>query len=101
MTIAQDKGEVDNRAANEKGINKYNRFGYLYEKKIGFPLLAANPDEGIGLGYFTIIQKQGFRTHPYKSQHTINGSFAFSTQSVNVGYRGHFPNALGLSLIHI
>ena len=95
LTIAQDKGEVDNKAANEKGINKYNRFGYLYEKKIGFPLLAANPDEGIGLGYFTIIQKQGFRTHPYKSQHTIMGSFAFSTQSVNVNYRGHFPNTLG------
>ena len=95
LTIASDKGEIDNKAAAEKGINKYNRFGYLYDKKIGFPLIASNPDEGIGIGYFTIIQDQGFRTNPYKSQHTISGTFAFATSSVNINYAGHFPNGLG------
>ena len=95
LTIVEDKGEIDNQTADEKGINNYDRFGYLYDKKIGFPLIASNPDAGIGIGYFTIIQKQGFRTSPYQSQHTINGAFSFGTSAVSLGYRGHFPKGLG------
>jgi len=95
LTIANDSGEIDNKAEVKKGINRYDRFGYKFDKKIGFPLIASNPDAGIGIGYFTIIQKQGFRTDPYQSQHTINGAFSFSRGAVSLNYRGHFPKGLG------
>jgi len=93
MTL--DGGSVKSKIKDEKGINRYDRFDWKIDKSIHFPMISFFTDEGIGISYNLWWIKNGFRSNPYKSSHTLSLSYFNSNNSLVGTYNGNWPDAFG------
>lgn len=59
------------------------------------PLLGANPDDGLKIGFVNAITNYGFEGNPFSAQHTISGAFYFATSGFDFEYNGEFANVTG------
>lgn len=56
------------------------------------PLLGANPDDGLKIGFTNVYTHNGFNQNPFTQQHTLNAAFYFATSGFDVSYKGEFAN---------
>lgn len=80
---------------NEDGINRYNRLDWNQNRLFHFPIVGFYTDEGLGLTYNIWWKKHGFRSDPFKANHTLAFSFYPQNTAFVVNYAGYFPKALG------
>lgn len=59
------------------------------------PLLGANPDDGLKLGFINTYTVYGFERNPFTSQHQIKGAYYFATHGYELNYKGEFANVVG------
>jgi hypothetical protein len=89
---------VKSKIEDKRGINRYNRLDWDIDRSIHFPMISFQTDEGIGLGYNVWWIKNGFRSSPYKSSHTLSLNY-FNSNTALVGeYTGKWPDAFGQNL---
>ncbi len=81
---------------NDKPFNNsYNRTDWKLNKSFHFPSPAYYTDEGFGLTYNVWWTRYGFRSDPYKSNHTLAFSYFFNTGAFVGKYLGDWPHAFG------
>lgn len=81
---------------NDKPFNNiYDRTDWKLNKSIHFPLPAYFTDEGFGLSYNLLSTRYGFRSDPYKANHTVALSYFFNTGGFIGQYKGLWPHAIG------
>ncbi|ETN96480.1 metallophosphoesterase [Zhouia amylolytica] len=59
------------------------------------PLLGANPDDGLKLGFVDTYTTFGFERNPFTSQHRFNAAYYFATNGYELNYTGEFAHVLG------
>lgn len=59
------------------------------------PVVGANPDDGVKIGFLNTFTKYGFSRNPFSSQHTFGASYYFATSGFDFEYNGEFANVLG------
>ncbi len=81
---------------NDKPFNNsYDRTDWRLNKTIHFPLPTYYTDEGFGLTYNLWSTRYGFRSDPFKSNHSVSLSYFFNTGAFIGRYNGLWPHALG------
>ncbi|PWI29011.1 phosphoesterase [Flavobacteriaceae bacterium LYZ1037] len=83
-----------------KLTDDYNTNVYDYRKVRNnhnqfLPLLGANPDDGLKLGFANTYTVYGFERNPFTSQHKIKGAYFFATNGYEINYNGEFANVVG------
>ncbi|WP_298354076.1 metallophosphoesterase [uncultured Dokdonia sp.] len=86
--------------ANVKYSNIYNFNTYDPLKKKStanstLPAIGFNPDDGLLIGVTNVFSTYGFKNDPFSSRHTLNATYSFATESLNLKYEGDFANAFG------
>jgi len=95
------KNNVENaKKARIKLTDDYDTNVYNYKKLKNninqfLPMLGANPDDGLKLGFINTYTTYGFERNPFTSQHKINAAYYFSTNGYELGYNGTFANVIG------
>ncbi len=93
-----DGEPVKSKIKDKRGINRYDRLDWDIDRSLHFPMISFQTDEGIGVGYNLWWIKNGFRSSPFKSSHTLSLNY-FNSNSALVGaYNGKWPDALGQNL---
>ena len=59
------------------------------------PLIGANPDDGLKIGFLNTLTNYGFNRSPFSSQHIISGAYYFATSGFDFQYQGEFSNVIG------
>ncbi len=59
------------------------------------PLIGANPDDGLKIGFVNTLTNYGFERNPFSSQHSISGGYYFATSGFDFEYNGEFANVVG------
>ena len=59
------------------------------------PLIGANPDDGLKIGFLNTLTNYGFKRSPFSSQHIISGAYYFATSGFDFEYNGEFANVIG------
>lgn len=88
-------GGYKSKLNNVAGINTYNRKDWKQNRLIHFPFISFYTDEGIGVGYNIWWTKQGFRSDPYKSNHTLAFGYFPTNTAYVADYSGHFTKVMG------
>ncbi|WP_225035226.1 metallophosphoesterase [Winogradskyella sp. SM1960] len=88
------------KKARIKLTDDYNTNVYDYRKIKNnvnqiIPMLGANPDDGLKLGFTNTYTTYGFERNPFTSQHKINAAYYFATDGYELGYKGEFVNVFG------
>ncbi len=85
-------GETRNRTANYKGINKYDRLLFEYNKLM--PLVGGgyNADDGFFIGAGAMLNRYNWRD---STRQTILARIAFASGAYNLSYSGRFSNVVG------
>jgi len=52
------------------------------------PLIGANPDDGLKIGFLNTLTNYGFNRSPFSSQHIISGAYYFATSGFDFQYQG-------------
>jgi hypothetical protein len=88
--------ETANKTSYDPAFNIYDRRAYDYEHNygIGYPFIAANPDDGLVLGGGAIFTTYGFKKAPFAARHKIGGKFAIETKGYEFEYSGIFTEAI-------
>ncbi len=89
--------ESKNKTSNDRDKNVYDRRHYHYEYNytIPLPVLGANPDDGLFLGFSTLTTTYKFKKAPYAAVHQFSGAYSFATNGINLNYLGDFNRAFG------
>lgn len=87
---------ITNKGA-KKLTNTYQTNIYHYSKiKNGInqftPLIGANPDDGLKIGFVNVLTNYGFERNPFSSQHTFTAAYYFATSGYDFQYNGEFAN---------
>ncbi|MEO9965704.1 MAG: metallophosphoesterase [Reichenbachiella sp.] len=93
--IATERQTFNSKLSEKKGINKYNRYWFKYDKLMPMVYGTINPDDGIFIGGGFRYTKQGWRKDPYKSEHLVLANVALETRAFNVKYEGDFNDVIG------
>ena len=81
---------------NDKPFNNsYVRTDWKLNKSFHFPFPAYFTDEGFGLTYNVWWTRYGFRSDPFKSNHTLALSYFFTTGAFIGRYMGEWPHTFG------
>ena len=77
--------------------NNYKTNTYIFENikdntNQFTPLMGANPDDGLKLGFTNVYTYNGFNQNPFTQQHTFNAAFYFATNGFDLSYKGEFAN---------
>ncbi|SFC80627.1 Calcineurin-like phosphoesterase [Algibacter lectus] len=59
------------------------------------PVIGANPDDGLKIGFLNTLTHYGFESNPFSSQHSIGASYYFATSGFDFEYTGEFSNVVG------
>jgi len=76
---------------DHKGINRFDRLDWKFDRTIHFPGIGFYTDTGLGLTYNLWSTKNGFRKNPYKSHTTLVAGYYWGNSAVVANYSGHFP----------
>ncbi|MFB9056751.1 metallophosphoesterase [Mariniflexile ostreae] len=58
------------------------------------PILGANPDDGLKIGFSNLYTRYGFERNPFTSQHKINAAYYFATNGYELAYTGEFAHVI-------
>ena len=83
------------RLTNEYETNTYQPIKYKSSSNQIIPSFGSNPDDGLKIGFTDVFTFNGFRQHPFTSQHTISAAYYFATNGYDLGYRGEFSGFIG------
>ena len=83
------------RLTNEYQTNTYQPIKYKTSTNQIIPVIGSNPDDGFKIGFSDVYTFNGFRQHPFTSQHTVNAAYYFATSGYDIGYKGEFSGFLG------
>lgn len=94
------KNEFTNNKGRIKLINDYKTNVYDSSKPKNstnqfIPLLGANPDDGLKMGFVNTLTNYGFERNPFSSQHTFSSAYYFATSGFDFEYNGEFANVIG------
>ena len=94
------KNEFTTNKGRIKLIDDYKTNVYDHSKPKNstnqfMPLLGANPDDGLKIGFVNTLTNYGFERNPFSSQHTISGAFYFATSGFDFQYNYEFANVIG------
>lgn len=86
--------------AHLKLRDDYNSNVYDYKKLRNnvnqiLPIIGANPDDGLKLGFTDTYTTYGFERNPFTSQHQLHAAFYFATNGYELAYKGEFANVIG------
>ncbi|WP_179352717.1 metallophosphoesterase [Winogradskyella vidalii] len=59
------------------------------------PIVGANPDDGLKLGFSNTYTTYGFERNPFTSQHQVKAAYYFATDGYELNYKGEFANVIG------
>ncbi len=93
--LVMPSSETRDQSKNDPMVHNYNRKSFTYDKLSPLIYANINRDDGFSLGSGFRLTKYGFRKIPYKSDHLLNASFAFGTNSFNLNYNATFMELLG------
>lgn len=94
-TFATDQQSFKSRLSDKKGINKYNRYWFKYDKLTPLIYGTVNPDDGLFIGGGALLTQHGWRKDPFKAQHLVLASVALETHAFNIKYKGDFNDVIG------
>ena len=57
------------------------------------PIIGANPDDGLKIGFNNTFTNFGFERNPFTSQHQLKAAYYFATNGYEMNYRFEFANA--------
>jgi hypothetical protein len=76
-------------------LNHYDVFENHDPDTFAFmPSAQVNADDGLYAGASLLVTTQGYKKHPFASQHYVSGAVASATGGVNLAYRGFFPDVV-------
>ncbi|MBU2927777.1 metallophosphoesterase [Winogradskyella psychrotolerans] len=86
--------------ARIKLTDDYNTNVYDYRKLKNntnqiVPIVGANPDDGLKLGFADTYTTYGFERNPFTSQHQFKAAYYFATEGYELDYKGEFANVIG------
>lgn len=87
--------EAKNLTNKDPFDNRYDRTDFRYPQTSPLLLAGANPDDGLLLNFGFTRQLPGFRKDPYKTRHTLSGSYALGTGATSFRYQGDFIDRIG------
>ncbi|WP_298145777.1 metallophosphoesterase [Flavobacterium sp.] len=58
------------------------------------PILGANPDDGLKVGFNNTFTNYGFERNPFTSQHQLKAAYYFATSGYEILYRFEFANVI-------
>ncbi len=93
MTLNGNK--VKSKLSDQDGVNRFDRGDWKIDRTIHFPLPSFYTDEGIGLSYNILWQRNGFRKNPYKSNHMLSIGYYWANSAIVGKYAGHWPMIFG------
>ena len=88
-------GRFSNKQTNDTVANSYQRIYYKYNQIIPFLSFGYNPDDGVFLGGYLKIVRQGFRKDPYKNSHTFTLNHALASDAFRFRYNAEFIGVVG------
>lgn len=59
------------------------------------PLLGANPDDGLKIGFTDTYTTYGFERNPFTSRHQLKAAYYFATNGYELNYSGEFAHIIG------
>lgn len=59
------------------------------------PVVGANPDDGLKIGFNNTFTNYGFERNPFTSQHQLKAAYYFATNGYEVSYRYELANIIG------
>ncbi|ATP55958.1 hypothetical protein CPT03_05510 [Pedobacter ginsengisoli] len=90
-----EKATAKLRLAKDTLVNKFDKFGFLYDRSGPLFNFNYNIDQGVQVGLGYIIEKQGFRKEPYASKHEFWANYSTGRKSFILDYLGDFKKAVG------
>ncbi|WP_288879941.1 BamA/TamA family outer membrane protein [Pedobacter panaciterrae] len=67
----------------------------LYKRRLIFPNVAYNRDDGVAVGAFLRFKNPGFRKFPFGNAQFISGRYSTGSSALELAYRGEWIKALG------
>jgi hypothetical protein len=84
---------VSDERSDVAALNHYDVFeNHDPDAVVLSPSAEVNPDDGLYLGVAALFTAQGYKKHPFASQHLVSAAVASGTGGVKAGYRGFFPD---------
>lgn len=89
------QGHWRHKLSAKPAVNEFDWHYYKYNTQMPFISVNFNPDDGLYLGAYLRITRQGFRKSPYASMHQISVNHALSTNAYLFKYGSEFNKVLG------
>ncbi|MFT3793325.1 metallophosphoesterase [Flavobacterium sp.] len=88
-------GHAKEMLSDKYEINNYDYKKPAYNVFAGYPLIGANPDDGMKVGGIINYTVNDFNRFPYSQKHTFRGNYYFATNGFELAYKGTFPHVIG------
>lgn len=75
-------------------INTYDFKKVKNNQNQFIPILGANPDDGLKIGFNNTFTSYGFERNPFTSQHQLKAAFYFATNGYELNYRFEIANVI-------
>ncbi|MFT7034440.1 MAG: hypothetical protein ACJA2S_002954 [Cyclobacteriaceae bacterium] len=92
ITAAETK--IKSKTSDKPDINRYDKYGFIYDNLMPLGYWKVNPDDGIFLGGGFILTKFKWRKKPFASKHTLTGDFSVATKAFNINYEGTYTDII-------
>ncbi|WP_291138555.1 metallophosphoesterase [Flavobacterium sp. UBA7663] len=76
-------------------INTYDFKKVKTSQNQFIPIIGANPDDGLKIGFNNTFTNYGFERNPFTSQHQLKAAYYFATSGYEVSYRFELANIIG------
>lgn len=67
----------------------------LYRRRLIFPVIGFNNDDGLAVGMAFNFKNPGFRKLPYGNSQTVSFLYSFATSAIKFTYKGEWVKAVG------
>ncbi|MBO3115672.1 metallophosphoesterase [Winogradskyella sp. DF17] len=83
------------KLTDDYDTNIYDYKKLKYSSNQLLPVIGANPDDGLAIGFSNTYTRYGFDRNPFSAQHTVAAGYYFATQGFNFEYTGEIANVIG------
>ncbi|MBF8150593.1 metallophosphatase [Winogradskyella sp. F6397] len=77
---------------DDYGINNYDYKKRKYSMNQFLPILGANPDDGLRIGFVNNFTTYGLQRNPFTTRHSLSASYYTGNSGYDVSYKGEFSN---------
>lgn len=93
-TTAIEGAKIKSKLSDLPNVNRYDKYGFMYDVLMPIGYFKANADDGLFLGGGFIYTKDKWRKKPFGSKHTLTGDFAAATGAFNIKYIGTYTDVM-------